>query len=275
MIKLLKLLTEIENKSKMIVMAGGAGSGKSTLINKFKGAVPDFEIFNPDKYIEDKDHPYFNKLTQASMQVDDRDIPDAISQGQNFIWDTTASNANKMFGGTYRRKEVSGILNNDDYDVLMVMVYAHPIVSFLRNFNRDRKVPKTGVLSTWNNVYGNINRYKSALGDNLVLYQAPAEEYREEIEEFNKAVAQDDLEGYFTNLISQDPGKYASTFRKSDKGLSPEELAKKEKSREKSRQLFDTQIKQLEDQFGTIQDQIDEFGAEEEEVVSKIKSFSI
>ena len=216
MIKLIKLLTEIENKSKMIVMAGGAGSGKSTLVNKFKDAVPDFEIFNPDKYVEDKTSPLHNKLTQASNQIDNKDIPDAIAQGKNFIWDTTASNANKMLGGTYRRKEVEGILNNDDYDTLMIMVYAHPIVSFLRNFKRDRKVPKVGVLSTWNNVYGNINRYKSALGDNLVLYQSPAEEYREEIEEFNKAVAQDDLEGYFTNLISQDPGKYASSFRKDD-----------------------------------------------------------
>ena len=115
MIKLIKLLTEIENKSKMIVMAGGAGSGKSTLVNKFKDAVPDFEIFNPDKYVEDKTHPLHNKLTQASNQIDNKDIPDAIAQGKNFIWDTTASNANKMLGGTYRRKEVEGILNIDDY----------------------------------------------------------------------------------------------------------------------------------------------------------------
>ena len=136
MIKFIKLLTEIENKSKMIVMAGGAGSGKSTLVNKFKDAVPDFEIFNPDKYVEDKTSPLHNKLTQASNQIDNKDIPDAIAQGKNFIWDTTASNANKMFGGTYRRKEVAGILNNDDYDTMMVMVYALAIVSLLRNFYR-------------------------------------------------------------------------------------------------------------------------------------------
>ena len=199
---------------------------------------------------------------------------DAIAQGKNFIWDTTASNANKMLGGTYRRKEVEGILNNDDYDVLMVMVYAHPIVSFLRNFKRERKVPKLGIINTWNNVYGNINRYKSALGDNLVLYQAPAEEYREEIEEFNRAAQAGELEEYFYNLVSQDPGKYASTFRKDDSNLSPDELAKKEKQREKTRELFDKQVKHLEDQFGTIQNQIDELGAEEGEVISKIKSFA-
>lgn len=274
MIKLIGLLTEIENKAKMIVMAGGAGVGKSTLINKFKNFLPDFELINPDKYVEDKNHPFYNNLSKSSNQVDDKDVPSAISQNKNFIWDTTASNPNKMLGGTYRRKEVEGILNNDDYDVLMVMVYAHPIVSFLRNFKRDRKVPKLGVLNTWNNVYGNINRYKSALGDNLILYQSPTDEYKEEIEEFNKAVAQDDLEGYFTNLISQDPDKYISTFRKDDSNLSPEELAKKEKQREKTKELFDMQVKQLENQFNTIQNQIDELGASEEETISKIKSFS-
>ena len=78
---------------------------------------------------------------------------------------------------------------------------------------------------------------------------------------------------YLEDLISQDPEKYASSFRKDDSTLSPEELAKKEKSREKSRQMFDTQIQQLEDQFGTIQNHIDEFGASEDEVVGKIKSF--
>ena len=274
MIKLVKLLTEIENKAKVIIMAGGAGAGKSTLINKFKSSVPDFELINPDKYIEDEDHPFHNNLARASSQVDDEDVPQAMSGKENFIWDTTASNANKLFGGTYRRKEVEGILKHPDYDTLMVMVYAHPIVSFLRNFNRDRKVPKVGVLNTWNNVYGNINRYKSELGDNLVLYQSDAGDLQDDVDKFNLAVSQGKLKEYFEDLIAQDPDKYASTFRKSDKGLSPEELAKKEKSREKSKELFDKQVQQLEDQFSTIQSQIDEWGASEEEVVGKIKSFA-
>ena len=274
MIKLVKLLTEIENKAKVIIMAGGAGAGKSTLINKFKSSVPDFELINPDKYVEDEDHPFHNNLARASAQVDDKDVPQAMSGKENFIWDTTASKANKLFGGTYRRKEVEGILNHPDYDTLMVMVYAHPIVSFLRNFNRDRKVPKVGVLNTWNNVYGNINRYKSELGDNLVLYQSDAGDLQGDVDRFNEAASSGKLKEYFEDLISQDPEKYASTFRKSDKGLSPEELAKKEKQREKSKEQFNNQIQQLEDQFSTIQSQIDELGASDEEVVSKVKSFA-
>ena len=213
MIRLVKLLTEIENKAKVIIMAGGAGAGKSTLINKFKNSIPDFELINPDKYIEDKDHPLYNNLGGASAQVDDKDVPQAMSGKKNFIWDTTASNANKLFGGTYRRKEVEGILKNPDYDIC----------------------------------------------------RAPAGALQ---------ISQGKLKEYFEDLIDQDPDKYASTFRRSDKGLSPEELAKKEKQREKTKKQFNNQIQQLEDQFSTIHSQIDELGASDEEVVSKVKSFA-
>ena len=274
MIRLVKLLTEIENKAKVIIMAGGAGAGKSTLINKFKSSVPDFELINPDKYVEDEDHPFHNNLARASAQVDDKDVPQAMSGKKNFIWDTTASNANKLFGGSYRRKDVEGILTDPNYDTLMVMVYAHPIVSFLRNFNRDRKVPKVGVLNTWNNVYGNINRYKSELGDNLVLYQSDAGDLQDEVDKFNSAASQGKLKEYFEELMAQDPDKYISTFRKDISNLSPEEQAKVEKQRQKTKELFDKQVQQLEDQFSTIQSQIDELGASDEEVVSKVKSFA-
>ena len=84
-----------------------------------------------------------------------------------------------------------------------------------------RKVPKVGVLNTWNNVYGNINRYKSELGDNLVLYQSDAGDLQDDVDKFNSAASQGKLKEYFEDLIAQDPDKYASTFRKSDKGLSP------------------------------------------------------
>ena len=75
MIKLLELLKEVmAPKDKMIIMAGAAGSGKSTLISKIKSATPGFEIINPDKYVEDKDSPMYNNLMQSSMQVDDKDV---------------------------------------------------------------------------------------------------------------------------------------------------------------------------------------------------------
>ena len=68
MIKLLELLKEVmAPKDKMIIMAGAAGSGKSTLISKIKSATPGFEIINPDKYVEDKDSPMYNNLMQKFL----------------------------------------------------------------------------------------------------------------------------------------------------------------------------------------------------------------
>jgi len=275
MIKLLELLKEIAAKNKMIIMAGGAGAGKSTLLDKIKSSTPGFEIINPDKYVEDKDSPYYNNLTQASMQVDDKDVPGAISSGKNFIWDTTASNANKMVGGLYKRKEVPGLLNTPDYDKLMVMVYAHPIVSFLRNFKRERKIPKIGVIQTWNNVYGNIDTYKNKLGDNFMMYQAPDEEYQKEINEFNKAVSEGKLYEWLEELVATDPEKFSSSYRKTqDEPLSPEEQEKKKKAAEKTKELYKAQVEKLEQEFININDKIKDSLSTESEILSKVKSFA-
>lgn len=275
MIKLIHLLLEIASKSKMIIMAGGAGAGKSTLVDKIKNELPRFEIMNPDKYVEDESSSMYNSLTQASMQVDDKDVPEAIASNKNFIWDTTASNASKMLGGTYKRKEVSGVLNTPNYDTLMVMVYAHPIVSFLRNFKRERKVPKIGVIQTWNNVYGNIDAYKSKLGDNFMLYQAPDAEYQKEIDEFNEAVKQGKLYEWLENLIAQNPEQFSSSFRKKPtEPLSPEEQEKKKKTAEKMKELYKEQVQKLEQEFLNINDKIKDSLSTESEILSKIKSFA-
>ena len=277
MIKLLELLKEVmAPKDKMIIMAGAAGSGKSTLISKIKSATPGFEIINPDKYVEDKDSPMYNNLMQSSMQVDDKDVPDALANHKSFIWDTTASNANKLFGGLYKRKEVPGLLNqHPDYDVMMIMVYAHPIVSFLRNFKRERRVPRIGVISTWNSVYGNIDTYKSKLGDNFIMYQAPDDEYQTEINDFNEAVKQGRLYDWLEELTSKDPDQFRSTLgNKAPEPTTPEEQAKKDKAKEKSTEIYKQQVEQLEREFTNINDKIKNSVLSEQDIVSKVKNFA-
>jgi len=277
MIKLLELLKEVmAPKDKMIIMAGAAGSGKSTLISKIESATPGFEIINPDKYVEDKDSPMYNNLMQSSMQVDDKDVPDALANHKSFIWDTTASNANKLFGGLYKRKEVPGLLNQHlDYDVMMIMVYAHPIVSFLRNFKRERRVPRIGVISTWNSVYGNIDTYKSKLGDNFIMYQAPDDEYQTEINEFNEAVKQGRLYDWLEELTSKDPDQFRSTLgNKPPEPTTPEEQAKKDKAKEKSTEIYKQQVEQLEREFTNINDKIKNSVLSEQDIVSKVKNFA-
>lgn len=277
MIKLLELLKEVmAPKDKMIIMAGAAGSGKSTLISKIESATPGFEIINPDKYVEDKDSPMYNNLMQSSMQVDDKDVPDALANHKSFIWDTTASNANKLFGGLYKRKEVPGLLNqHPDYDVMMIMVYAHPIVSFLRNFKRERRVPRIGVISTWNSVYGNIDTYKSKLGDNFIMYQAPDDEYQTEINGFNEAVKQGKLYDWLEELTSKDPDQFRSTLgNKPPEPTTPEEQAKKDKAKEKSTEIYKQQVEQLEREFTNINDKIKNSVLSEQDIVSKVKNFA-
>jgi predicted kinase len=260
----------------MIIMAGAAGSGKSTLISKIKSATPGFEIINPDKYVEDKDSPMYNNLMQSSMQVDDKDVPDALANHKSFIWDTTASNANKLFGGLYKRKEIPGLLNQHPYyDVMMIMIYAHPIVSFLRNFKRERRVPRVGVISTWNSVYGNIDTYKSKLGDNFVMYQAPDDEYQTEINGFNEAVKQGRLYDWLEELTSKDPDQFKSTLgNKAPEPTTPEEQAKKDKAKEKSTEIYKQQVEQLEREFTNINDKIKNSVLSEQDIISKVKNFS-
>jgi nicotinamide riboside kinase len=278
MIKLLNILREaIMPQNKMIIMAGGAGVGKSTLLNKIKSNVTGFEIINPDKYVEDKDSPMYNNLAQASIQVDDKDVPDAISNHKAFIWDTTASNAAKLLGGTYKRKEVPGLLNTiPDYDVMMIMVYAHPIVSFLRNFARERKVPKIGIISTWNSVYGNIDVYKNKLGDNFIMYQSPAGEYEKEVKEFNEAVKQGRLYEWLEELTSKNPDQFRTTLGNkvpSPEPTTPEEQAKKDKAKEKAKEAYKLQVEQLEREFLNIDNKIKNIVLTEQEIIQKVKEF--
>ena len=205
MIKLLDLIPEQEQtKPKAIVMAGGAGAGKSYLIDKL--GLISLPMFNPDKYVEDPNHPYYNNLSAASGQVD-KDVEAAAEEGNSFVWDTTASNPAKIKN-----------LLDKGYDVFMVMVYTHPMVSFISNFARERRVPKSAVFSTWRNVYQLIGQYKDMLGDNFALFvNTRGDKFAKEIAEFNKA-AEKGVEGvadYLERYMEAHGGKeaFGSTFR--------------------------------------------------------------
>jgi len=278
-------IKEVSKNPKMIIMAGGAGSGKTTFVkgNEKKAidglvhSIPElknFKYLNPDTYIEDKDSPMYNSLTKASQQIDDVDVPKNIEAKNNFIWDTTASNTAKMVGGEYKRKQTPGILNTPDYDKMMIMVYAHPIVSFLENFKRERKVPKIGILSTWNNVYGNIEAFERKLCDNFIMYEAPTNQfYQKEIDQFNEAVRQGKLYEFLENIVAENPEQFISTFKKSDEPLSPEEKQKRKLAAEKSRELYKGYVNKLEQEFLAIDEKIKNSSKTREEIIQKIKTF--
>ena len=93
MIKLTTLIKEVTGNPKAIIMAGGGGVGKSYLLNQLD--LSTLTQFNPDKYVEDPDHPYYNLLGPASIQVG-KDVAAAAEKSTSFVWDTTASNPSKV-----------------------------------------------------------------------------------------------------------------------------------------------------------------------------------
>lgn len=71
----------------------------------------------------------------------------------------------------------------------MVMVYTHPMVSYISNFSRaDRNVPASAVFSTWRNVYQKIAEYNKLTNGNFSLFANDhGGRYKKEIEGFNTA----------------------------------------------------------------------------------------
>lgn len=198
--KLIQILLEQEQKPKVLVMAGGGGVGKSTLLNQL--SIKDIPVLNPDKYVEDEGLP----LATASSMVE-KEVDKYVQSGKNFIWDTTASNRGKVES-----------LIDQGYDVMMVMVYTHPIISFISNFQRpERSIPKAAVFSTWQTVYDLIDDYKKMLGDNFLLSVNLRDgKYNDLINDFNRASKKggQGLLTFLDSLTSSDPEKYKSTFSK-------------------------------------------------------------
>jgi predicted kinase len=205
MISLLDLIKEQIGKPKAVVMAGGAGAGKSFLIKQLD--LNSLPLFNPDKYVEDPDHPYYNNLGASASQVN-KDVEAASEKGTSLVWDTTASNPSKIQN-----------LLDKGYDVYMVMVYTHPMIAFINNFSRERRVPKATVFQIWRNVYQLIGQYKSMLGDNFSLFVNMREnKFAKEVENFNKA-AERGIKGvteYLEKYIAANGGEEAfkSSFSK-------------------------------------------------------------
>jgi hypothetical protein len=213
MISLLEILKEAVNGPKAIILAGGAGAGKSYTIKNLlgdldeesgvftpKGSSTEFKYMNPDDLIEKEG------LSLGAAQGRFRQIfQDAQDKKVNIIWDTTGANTKNTLS------QLPG------YDKFMVMVYTHPIISLLQNAKRDRKIPFNAVIKTWNSVYGNIAAYQEEFGDNFVLVRNIVPGYEEDMAAFDKASqgGKDSLEQYLTSLITNDKeGKFKSTFNK-------------------------------------------------------------
>ena len=200
--KLTQIILEARNKPKVVIMAGGAGVGKSTLLSKLD--LASLPHVNPDKYVEDPEHPAYNNLSQGA-RLADQEAEDLSNNKESFVWDTTASNPKKV-------KE----LLDKGYDAFMVMVYTHPMISYISNSKRGRKVPAAAVFSTWRNVYQLISDYSKMLSGNIAIHiNDRGGEYNKEIEAFNTA-AKNGPQGIkeYLQKYNQQHGFEGSTFFK-------------------------------------------------------------
>tara|TARA_R110000803_G_scaffold36932_6_gene79503 strand:+ start:1194 stop:2219 length:1026 start_codon:yes stop_codon:yes gene_type:complete len=188
--KLSNLIFEAK-EGKVIIMAGAAGAGKShTVTSSLKGIIPDellYNALNPDKYVEDKDGEFYNNLARASQQVDKVDLPNALASGETFVYDTTAMNSAKI------------IEIGENHNVLMLMVYTHPIIAFAQNFMRERNLPEAQAFATWVKVYKLAEVYRDAFKDNFILLH-------------NKIQAESDHAKKFASIYNSTPEVLINTF---------------------------------------------------------------
>jgi len=212
MIKLTDLILEASNRPKVVIMAGGSGAGKTYLLNQLDlGSLPQV---NPDKYIEDPDHPAYNNLGQGA-RLADQEAEDLSGEKTSFVWDTTASNP----------KKVQSFIDKG-YDVYMIMVYTHPMIAYISNFTRDsnRHIPGSAVFSTWRNVYQLIDQYNKMTKGNLSIFvNDRGGKFDKEIEAFNTAAKNGTkgIKDYLQNYNEKN-GIEGSTFFK------PVEMSKQE-----------------------------------------------
>lgn len=161
--------------NKGIIILGSAASGKTTLEKELysylhnKRNKHEFRV-NPDYYVEDEESEYYNNPLGAYNYVYKTILPEIIDLNGNFILQNTGANT----------KTLRKIIDTPNYQFKAVVIYCNPIIAFLRNFSRDRKLPKQVLLENWLKVYSQIEEYQDIFGkDNIYIYET---EYTKEEE---------------------------------------------------------------------------------------------
>ena len=255
MISLISLLKEIYGGApKAIIMTGGAGVGKSTFLNAIEPHLTsDVKIFNPDTF-NPEDDPTKPNISKNSRVIRTQAIPQAIEAHQSFIYDTTGQNFQETLN-------VVQAAQAEGYKVMIITLYASPIVSFLRNFSRERKLPKNVVLDNWAKVYKNIDDFSKIPNIEFLLVQTEMTgKEANAVSAFERAFKENALDEYFKEILSKDPDKFRSSFRKPESDIEsaedlpdPETLKTKAEKQKKSEDQFKAAIDHLKEQFKEVE----------------------
>ena len=263
MISLMRLLSEIEDKPKAIILAGAPGAGKGYVLkgldlgdlkvlnvdNTFIGMLKKANVTLDLKNATPEERSQQAKSMAAANKEFKGDIAATIEGKESFILDGTAASLRN----TAKLKDE---LEEAGYEVFMLYVYTDLERSLMQNQDRfeksggeDRSLPPAIVLRTWNNVTRNYEPYKNLFGDNFVSVSNTLEDEK-----------LSDLEAIIDKYLT--PFKPTNTKPKDDKAKARSAKAKEKLNSELNDLLADDGVKDIIDT-----------SVSKEEAQAKIKSF--
>jgi hypothetical protein len=157
----------------------------------------------------------------------------AIGALQNIVIDGTGA-ASKPLLKKKQELEARG------YETFMIMIYVSPMTSLKRNAERGRSLPTIAVLKSWQGLVSNIETYRQAFGNNIVIVNNDPE----------------DVDKSF------DPEQIQQLFpMPQGKPKTPEELAKSKADKEKTNQEIKAllSIEQEFDTFDVAKQKVNQF----------------
>ena len=162
------------NIFKAIFLAGGPGSGKSYVVRRTTGGLG-MKIVNSDDIYE-------KMLNDAGLDTTPEDI--FSDQGQEIRGKAKA--VTKRMQGNFLEGRLGLIIDGTGkdydkiatqatqlkqlgYDVHMIFVNTSLDTALARNAKRDRKVPESLVIKSWNDVQKNIGKFSQYFRRNFIV----------------------------------------------------------------------------------------------------------
>ena len=162
------------NILKAFFLAGGPGSGKSYVVKRTTGGLG-MKIVNSDdvfeKYLKDaglsmkmpksEEEPR-DKLRARAKQVTAARLGNYIDGRLGLIIDGTGHDYDKIATQATQLKQLG-------YDVHMIFVNTSLDTALERNAKRDRKVPESLVIKSWNDVQSNLGKFSQFFRRNFIV----------------------------------------------------------------------------------------------------------
>jgi len=182
MISLMRLLSEIEDKPKAVILAGAPGAGKGYVLkgldlgdlkvlnvdNTFIGMLKKANVTLDLKNATPEERSEQAKAMAAANKEFKGEVQATIEGKESFILDGTAASYNKT-------AELKQQLEEAGYSVFMLYVYTDLERSLSQNQDRytksggeDRSLAPAIVMRTWKSVTDNLPKYADLFGNNFV-----------------------------------------------------------------------------------------------------------